>query len=247
MAKTTGSKKEPTEKTLPKKDPEKLHEGHRAKMKARFMETGFAGFTEHQIVEMLLFYVYPRIDTNEIAHRLINHYGSLAGIIDASYDDLIENGKMPPNAAILFKIIPGIIPIYHNSKCRREVYDNMEMLKDLFQPYFVALDHEEFRVACFDAQLRLGSCLTINKGGPTGSFVNMRKLTEIVLKENAVNIAIAHNHPKGSPVPSPEDLHVTKLINITMNNIGVRLLDHIVVGENSSVSMRENAYIKFLD
>ncbi len=230
-----------------KTPPEKLHEGHREKMKARFLETGYAGFSEHQIIEMVLYYAYARADTNEIAHRLLNHYGSLAGIFDASYNDLIKNGKLPPNAAFLFKMIPALIPIYHDSKSHHKVYSNMESLKRLFEPYFTGLDHEEFRIACFDPALRLNSCILVNNGDPVNSPVNMRKLTEIALNSDAVCIAVAHNHPKGSPMPSNEDIRATKLISETMSNIDIRLLDHIIVGENDTISMREKAFIKIFD
>lgn len=234
-------------KTLPKKDPEKLHEGHRDKMRDRFLETGFSGFSEHQIVEMILFYSYARCDTNEIAHRLINHYGSLADLIDASYEDLVENGRLPKSAAVLLKMIPAIIPVYHDSKSHREIYDNVEKMKALFTPYFMAVDHEEFRAACFDANLRLNACLLINKGGLTSSEVDMRKLAEAAIKSKAACIAIAHNHPKAAPVPSPDDVQTTKHIKTTMENIGIKLLDHVIVGENRSLSMRETAYISIFD
>lgn len=234
-------------KPRPKKDPGGLHSGHRERLKKRFLETGFTGFNEHQIVELLLFYAYPRVDTNDKAHELINKFGSIAGILDASYEELTNNNLLTESAATLIKLILCTIPLYCDSKNSETTYDNMEKLKALFEPYFIGLDHEEFRVACFDSQLRLNACATINKGGPTGSYVDMRKLTETVLGSKATSIAIAHNHPKAPPVPSPEDLQVTKLIDTTMNNIGIKLLDHIIVGENRSISMREMGHIKFLD
>lgn len=247
MERSGNSKTNTEAKTLPKQDPEKLHEGHRNKMKDRFIETGFSGFSEHQIVEMILFYSYARCDTNEVAHRLINHYGSFADIMDASYEDLVENGHLPKSAAVLIKMIPAIIPVYHNSRSLRKVYDNVEKLKALFTPYFIALDHEEFRVACFDASLRLNSCLVINKGGLTSSSIDMRKLAEAAINSKAACIAIAHNHPRSSPAPSAEDIQATKLIKNTMGSIDIKLLDHIIVGEDRSLSMRETAYISIFD
>lgn len=226
---------------------ENIHEGHRAKVKARFLETGFTGFSEHQIVELMLFYVYAQADTNEIAHRLINHYGSLAAIFDATYEDLMENGKLPARAAFLFKMVPALITVYHDSKNRLKTYDNIEKLKRLFEPYFIGLDHEEFRVACFDTSLRLNACLLISKGGFTSSDVDMRRIVEAAINSKASNIAIAHNHPGAQPLPSPDDLRITKLIKSTMSSIGINLLDHIIIGENRTLSMRESAFIKIFD
>ncbi len=234
-------------KTLPKKDPEKLHEGHRDKMRDRFIETGFSGFSEHQILEMILFYSYARCDTNEIAHRLINYYGSLADIIDASYDDLVENGHLPKSAAVLIKMITAVIPVYHDSRVQNGTYDNVNKIKDLFTPYFIAKDHEEFRVACFDSNLRLSSCLLINKGGLTSSEVSMRRLVEAAVKSRSSCVAIAHNHPKAAPIPSPDDVQTTKYIKNIIESIGISLLDHVIVGEKDSLSMRESAYLGVFD
>ena len=78
-----------------------LHEGHRERMRKRFRETGFDGFEEHQIIEMLLFYVCPRKDTNELAHILINRFGCIAGILDASYDDLTSIPGISENTAVI--------------------------------------------------------------------------------------------------------------------------------------------------
>lgn len=247
MSRTSNTKDNVKSQSKPKKDPDGLHKGHRNRMKKRFIEAGFTGFTEHQIVELMLFYAYPMVDTNEKAHKLINKFGNIAGILDASYDDLTQDDLLTENAATMFKVILSIIPIYYNSKNSESMYDNLDKLKSLFEPYFIGLDHEEFRVACFDAKLRLNACILVNKGGPTGSYVDMRGLTEAVLKAKATSIAVAHNHPKASPLPSPDDIQVTQLINTVMSSIGIRFLDHIIVGENKTISMRERAFINFFD
>lgn len=224
-----------------------LHEGHRARMRERFRKGGFKDFNEHQIIELLLFYTCPRIDTNELAHTLVNRFGSIAGIFDASFEDLVAVKGVSENTATLFKIIPGFLPIYFNSRSDGQVYNNIEKLKELFKPHFVGLTHEEFRLACFDNNLRCVSNVLIAAGNPDSSPFEMRKITEEIFKAKSSSVAIAHNHPNGVPSPSENDVASTRLINTTLKSLGVNLLDHIIVGERSVVSMREMGYINVFD
>lgn len=225
-----------------------IHEGHRERMRKRFREAnGFDGFEEHQILELLLFYAIPRRDTNEMAHILINRFGSIAGVMDADYDELTELSFINENAATLLKILPSLISVYYNSYSSGILYDNSEKMKNLFKPFFAGLNHEEFRVACFDPKLELLANERICAGGPTSSKVDMRRLMSIVIKSNATSVAIAHNHPKGDPVPSAADIMATKEIDAAMNSIDVALLDHIIVGERRTLSMKDTLYMNFLN
>lgn len=224
-----------------------LHEGHRKRMRERFRQSGFKDFNDHQMIELLLFYANPRKDTNDLAHILVDHFKSIAGIFDASYEELMSISGVSENTATLFKIIPGFLPVYYNSRSDGKVYDNIDKLKELFKPHFIGLNHEEFRLACFDNNLRCVSNVLIAAGSPDSSPFEMRKITEEIFKANSSSVAIAHNHPKGVPSPSEEDVASTRYINATLKSLGINLLDHIIVGERSAVSMREMAYINVFD
>lgn len=224
-----------------------VHDGHRERMRKRFRETGsFEGFSEHEIIEMLLFYTHPRRNTNEIAHELMNRFGSIAGIIEAEYDDLIQVKYITDGAATLFKMIPKFLPIYYNSKNNGMIYNTSPKLIALFEPYFVGLAHEEFRAAYFDNKLALIKNVALDSGDTSGSSVNIRKLVEIALRENAATVAIAHNHPKTSAKPSPADINTTRDIIDVLKLMKIDFLDHIIVGEDSTISFRDRSYIKFL-
>lgn len=236
-----------SEKNSQKKEAN-VHDGHRERMRKRFREAdGFDGFSDHEIIEMLLFYTHPRRNTNELAHELINRFGSIAGIIEADYDDLTKVSYITDGAATLFKIIPKFLPIYYNSKNNGMIYDTSQKLMDLFEPYFVGLAHEEFRAAYFDNKLALIKNVALDSGDPSGSSVNIRKLVEIALRENATTVAIAHNHPKTSSKPSSADINTTKQIIEVLRPMKIDFLDHVIVGEDRTVSLRDKSYIKFLD
>ena len=223
----------------PKKDPNGLHSGHRERLKKRFLETGLSGFNEHQIIELLLFYAYPRVDTNDKAHELINRFGNITGILNAPYEELIKDGLLTESAAALIKLILGIIPIYCSTESKGTEYNDSEKLKNLFEPKFIGLDHEELHLACFDSQLRLIDYRMISSGGITGASVDVRTLIEAALSVKSSNIAIAHNHPNGSSNPSSEDIHFTRNLCMVLKVMNINLTDHIVIGENGSASMRD--------
>jgi len=223
------------------------HEGHRERMRERFRREGFIGFEDHQVLELLLFYTCPRKDTNELAHFLLNRFGSIAGVFNASYEELEEIKGITANTATLFKVIAGALPIYYSSHNSGLVYDNTDKLKELFKPYFVGVGHEVFRLACFDNNLRVLSNIPVSSGGPSSADVKMRKMVEELIRVNSSHAVIAHNHPKGLPNPSREDIAVTRTINSTFRALGVQLLDHIIVGESSAVSMREVAGISVFE
>lgn len=225
-----------------------VHDGHRERMRLRFRETGsFDGFSEHEIIEMLLFYTHPRRNTNEIAHELINRFGSIAGIIEAEYDDLIKVKYITDSAATLFKMLPKFLPVYYNSKNNGMIYDNSQKLIALFEPYFVGLAHEEFRAAYFDNKLALIRNVALDSGDTSGTAVNIRKLVEIALRENAATVAIAHNHPKTASKPSTGDFNTTQQIIDVLKPMKIDFLDHVIVGEDKTISLRDDAYIKFLN
>lgn len=235
---------DPTKAAKPKKDPEGLHEGHRERLKKRFREANsFDGFEEHQILELLLFYSIPRIDTNEIAHTLLNRFGSLSDVFDADYNELIKMKYITENTATMLKMIPRLMSVYYKSKNENTVYSDNKLLKELFRSHLTGLDHEEFWIACFNGKLELISCELVSSGVVNGATVHMRKLMEIVIKTNAVSIAVAHNHPKGNAIPSNEDIAITRDIKSNMERIEVSLLDHIIVGENDIGSLRFSPYM----
>lgn len=225
-----------------------VHDGHRERMRKRFRETGsFEGFSDHEIIEMLLFYTHPRRNTNEIAHELMNRFGSIAGILEADYDDLTKVNYITDGAATLFKMLPKFLPIYYNSKNNGLIYNTPQKLIALFEPYFVGLAHEEFRAAYFDNKLALIKNVALDSGDTSGSSVNIRKLVEIALRENAATVAIAHNHPKTSSKPSSADINTTKDIIDVLKLMKIDFLDHIIIGEDMTISLREKTYIKFLN
>lgn len=89
-----------------------LHSGHRERMRKRFLATGFDSFADHEILEVLLYYSIPRIDTNELAHRILDHFGSLSAVFDAEPEEIVKIKGVSDNTAVLIKMIPSLMRVY---------------------------------------------------------------------------------------------------------------------------------------
>ena len=226
---------------------ENLHAGHRQRLKKQFMEHGIESLREHQILELLLFYVLPRVDTNEYAHSLIKKYGSVSAVLNAPFDELKFEKGVGENGAVLLKLIPHIYTVYASQMNSAQPMNTARIVCKYFSTSFLGEKDEIIKVCCLDDNLNIISCQTVLKGNSSSIVVNARRIVEFVLKSNSSLIIIAHNHPNGSELPSDADISATRQLFRILEPLDITLLDHIVVGKNGAVSMKDNSYFDLLD
>ena len=214
------------------------HDGHRARMKNRFLEHGLDNFDDHNVLELILFYALPRKDTNGIAHELINTFGSLKAVFEAPTDELMSVTGLGENAAILLKLIPQVSRRYMLSlRNEKTVIDSSKKAGEFLIPYFMYERDEVVYQICLDTRLQLLCCKEISRGEVNSAEISIRRIVELALSKNATSVIIAHNHPSGVASPSREDELTTARIKQALDSIGISLADHIVVGGDSFVSM----------
>jgi len=215
------------------------HTGHRNRMKERFLHTHFDGFEEHQILEMVLFYVYPRTDTNPLAHRLLNKFGSISSVFDAPVDTLVDAG-LTQNAAIFISMLPDISRVYLNDRNnnKSKIID-FDRLGDYFVSKFIGRDEEAMILLLADAKGKEIYSGVISKGSFHASEAPIRKIVDLAMRYNAATAVISHNHPSGVALPSKSDIKSTSAIAQALNLIGVLLVDHIIVSDSDYVSLRD--------
>lgn len=220
--------------------PDNIHKGHRERVRKKFLKTKLEGFSDIEKLEFLLFYARPGIDTNVIAHNLINKFKTIGRVFDASIEQLKEVDGISEATAVLIKLIPEMSKEYINSKSELMVMDNYKTVRDYFKSQFVGERNELIKVACVDDKLRLIACETISEGTPDSALVNIRKLVEFTYKNNCGSIILAHNHPNGDLLPSDEDIKVTKNMYKSLKPIGIDLIDHIIVAGGQAISLKES-------
>ena len=215
------------------------HKGHRARMRERFLHTRFDGFGEHQILEMLLYYVYPRNDTNPLAHRLLNTFGSISAVLDAPVDALVQAG-LTVNAATFLVMLPDVSRVYlsdrNNNKSKIIDFDH---LPEYFCNKFIGRAEETMVLLLTDAKGKEVYSGVVSKGSFHASEAPVRKIVDLAMRYNAATAVIAHNHPSGVALPSMADVDATTDISRTLRLIGVFLYDHIIVSDEDCVSLRD--------
>lgn len=214
-----------------------VHDGHRERVKSRFREAGANAFDDHNLLELLLFYAVPRRDTNELAHELINRFGTYSAVLEASIDELMTVDGIGESAAVLIKLVPEMNKRYMH---RNNADDSAISTSSAAGKYFLAkFAYETVEVAYamfLDSKNRIISCREISRGVVNGTNISVRAIAEQALACKATSVIIAHNHPDGVPVPSAEDELTTQKIKVALSTVGIRLTDHIVVSGEQYVS-----------
>ena len=222
-----------------------VHDGHRDRLRQRFLQQGLSGFEEHTALELLLFYARPRCDTNVIAHQLIARFGSLAAVMDAPMEELMSVEGVGYNTAVLIKMIPEMGALYLSNRSKPgEIINTTQKAGDYFMAYFVGKVNEEAHVMLLDDRRKLLRCVCIaNEGIVNAVKISVKKIVAQALNANATAVILAHNHPGGIALPSGGDKAVTVQVYSALKHINVRLIDHIIVANDDYVSMADSGYI----
>lgn len=221
-----------------------IHSGHRARMRERFAKNErLEGFAEHEIMEMLLFFVLPRADTNAIAHDLIDQFGSVRGVINAPVDRLKQVKGLGENGAVMIKLFGSIAD--HVGVQKHESVDvrDLSAFAEYVRSLFTQENTECFKVICITSDMHVGSVSTISRGNSTSTPINMRELARSVLGGADENVILAHNHPGATCRPSQEDIVLTRRIMQQLAPFDISVLDHYVVGKDGVTSMRSCGFI----
>lgn len=221
-----------------------MHEGHRKRVKDRFLAEGLDAFEDHQVLELLLFYCIPRRDTNELAHRMIEKFGSLAGLFEAEPKDIRERCGVSENTAILVSLVPSLARRYFKARWgEKPKLDSSSKAGDYAISLFAGRAYEVFYVLCLDTQNRVNYAALVQEGTLTEAPVYPRLVVEAVLRHKASSVILAHNHPGGSLQPSRADIEVTGRISSALEPISVKVVDHIIVAGDRYFSFKENGLL----
>ena len=207
-----------------------LHKGHRSRLKARFLRENIDHFDEHTALELLLFYAIPYKDTNELAHRLIERFGSVSGVLEADHDSLVAVDGMGEHAATLLRLVPGLMRVYFNGKKEdMPVCDNVEKLGRMLVATYRGSSSESVHLTLLDSSYRVIRVEKIHDGSVNSVAVDNRRLAQLAISLGAAMVVLSHNHPRGIPIPSDEDMFTTQRIASMFELLGITMLEHIIV------------------
>lgn len=220
-------------------------EGHRQRLRERFQRSGFDGFHDHEVLELLLTFAIPRKDVKPLAKALLNEFGSLSAVFDQPPDGLQGIPGIGAQAATLISAIPRLFDLYQKNRWNQG--DKVLTTEDAVQRLRSELATERSEVFCILALNSRNVALaieTIQKGSVNRTAVFPRLVVEGVLKHRATAVILAHNHPGGDPNPSAADRQLTRRLKKLLNDLDIHVHDHIIIAGLQYFSFAEHGELE---
>lgn len=220
------------------------HSGHRARMRKKLLEQGLDVFEPHEVLEILLYYAIPQRNTNNIAKNLIDRFGTISAVFDASQEALKSAG-LTETQAVFLKLIPDVTRLYLSDKHDNldKVFDFSNMPSFILDKFIGYESEEHVLLILLDKKGKVVFNGMIDSGDLDSASISIRKIVGLAINYSASAAVIAHNHPSGLALPSKEDLYVTRDLKNALKPVGVTLLDHYIVADRDCVSLAESGLI----
>ena len=227
--------------------PKHRHAGHRERMKAEFLARGLEGWPDHRVLELLLFYTIPQGDVNDLAHELVERFGSLAGVLDASVEELKKVKGVGDHTAVFLRMLPAVLGRYQGARTRLSAIINRpEEAYAWLEPYFFGARNEMVYVLCLDGKRQVLGVRKVAEGSIELAEVNTRRIAEEAIGLRAAQIYVAHNHVSNLAIPSQADWLTTDTLRGALRPIGIELIDHLVFVDGDMVSLKDSEHLKSL-
>ena len=216
-------------------------EGHRKRLRTRFREEGLDHFDEVNVLELLLFYGKPRTDTKALARELLNRFGSLSRVLEATAAELETVDGVGENTSTLLTLIPQLGRYYLVNRSENpKILNTTEAYGKFLVHNFHGRRDESVFLLCLDAKCKMLACQMVGQGSVRSANVPIRKIVELALSANATTVILAHNHPSGIAVPSEEDIEATERLAVALSAMDIILADHVVVSDKEFVSLAQS-------
>lgn len=222
-----------------------LAEGHRHRLREKFLQGGLQGFMDHEIVELLLTLGTPRRDCKLEAKEAMKRFKTLGRVLEADADELQKVRGIGRHNIFGIKLIQEVSrrflkermmtrPVCHSS---REVFEYLyHALRDS--------KREKFKVIFLDTKNQILEEKTVFEGTVDSSAVYPREIVREALKYDASSLIFVHNHPSGDPEPSESDKYITKELVFAASIMQLKVLDHIIIGNNRYFSFSDHGLLE---
>jgi DNA repair protein RadC len=219
-------------------------DGHRRRLRDKFLRAGLSGFHDYEIVELLLTLATPRKDCKPSAKAALARFGNLAAVLEASPRELCEIDGIGPTNIFGLKLIPAVCERYLERRLAGgTVLNHSKALFDYLYQSMRDKKRERFTVLFLDAKNRIIGIQTLFEGTLSASSVYPREVVKAALDHHAAALIFAHNHPSGDPQPSPADTALTRKLIGACRTVDLAVHDHIVIGAGTYYSYADNGAI----
>lgn len=214
-------------------------------MKELLRKNGIDAFSDHTVLELLLYCSIPRGDVNPLAHELMNRFGTLAGVFEAPEEELLKVDGVGANTVYLIKLVPQIAKRYMVSRVyENSIINSTEDAGKFLVPRFHGELNEMVYLLSLDAKGKVLNCSLVGTGDVNSANVSIRKIVSTALKYNATSVILAHNHTSGMALPSGDDVNTTIELHEALRRVDVTLLDHLIIADDDFVSLAANGVVQ---
>jgi DNA repair protein RadC len=219
-------------------------EGHRQRLRERFLNAGLDGFQDYEVIELLLTLGTPRKDCKDMAKAALLRFKTLQGVMEASSHELCEVDGIGLKNSFGIKLIKAVSDRYLEKKLiNKRLVNNSKELFDYLYHSIRDKTREHFKIIFLDSKNRVISTETHSKGTLTASSVYPREVVDLALRHKAAALIFAHNHPSGDPKPSSEDIAITRQLVFSGKVMGITVHEHIIIGDNCYYSFADQGHI----
>lgn len=223
-------------------DDEPHYQGHRQRLRDRFLKSGLDGLADYEVIELLLTLAIPRADVKQPAKALTAQFGSLRGILDAPVEELQAIKGIGSVTPVALRIIKAAATRYlQQSSESQDCLADPDRLGAVWRMRIGALSSEVFEVGYLDSGYRLlrDGIDTLEEGTIDRAAVYPRRVIEAALRRGAFGIVLAHNHPNGTVTPSEHDKVLTRAIVLAAETVNIKVVDHLIVSADDVFSFRK--------
>ena len=220
-----------------------MHENHRQRMMDRCQKTGFASFADHEVLEMLLYFSKPRCDTNETAHLMLERFGRIDNVFEATPEELMMIDGIGQSSAVLMQLIRESARRYTKAVMQnRKRFSHIREVAEYAHACFVGATSEQLYLFLFNNGMEMIDSILLTTGAINSAEIPSRMMIEKAILKKASCAVLAHNHPHGMAVPSDCDIQLTYHAAEVLGLINIPLLEHLVFAENRYACIMKNHY-----
>jgi len=215
-------------------------EGHRKRLREKFLQGGLDGFLDYEIVELLLTLGTPRKDCKAVAKTATEKFGDLRGVLEASPEELQHIRGLGPHNVFGLKLFQAVSTRYAKEGLPKAIaLDSSQAAVTFLKEKIGREKKEHFYMLALDSRNNLLKMSNVSIGTLNESLVHPREVFKEAIQATAAKVIIAHNHPSGDSKPSEGDLMITQKLVDAGKILEIEVADHIIVTNNSYLSFRE--------
>lgn len=227
-------------------DNDNIHSGHRSRVREKINSGALDNMHYHEILEYLLFHTVPYRDTNDLAHRLIEHFGSFHAVLEASYEDLLDVKGVSDVTATFLSSLSKVFARYSEDVVNNIKITSVEDIVKYVSVKYIGVDNEVVYLLCLDSNMNIKNCTMLAEGVAGKADIENRKVAEIALRDKAELVILIHNHPNKNVTPSSDDIETTYNLMKVLGGIGIKLVDHIIISGKDYFSMAKNEKLRYM-